>query len=77
MLVVFGLLMMLNTLTLVMVSTSLEFELGVLKGSWYDDDSICKCLAEIGFCMSFLFCQNYSIPPLKSKQFTILPWYST
>lgn len=77
MLVVFGLLMMLSTLTLVMVSTSLEFELGVLKGSWYDDDSICKCLAEIGFCTSFLFCQNYSIPPLKSKQFTILPWYST
>lgn len=40
-LVVLGPLVILSTLKLAMVFASLKFDLEVIKGSWYDDGSIC------------------------------------
>lgn len=42
--------MLLSTWKPAMVFTSLKFELEVAKGSWYINDSICKC-----FCTTFVF----------------------
>lgn len=51
------------------IFTSLEFQLGVIKGSWYNDGNIWKCFSKIDFCVSLHFCQNCGIPSLNRSSY--------